>query len=393
MDTRKTLKMTFLCMLMVLFLSTYAQARIAAQPCVNCHTMHNSQNGSSMSVKVPPPAGSGNDECKQCHAEPRVVLLRYDCIGCHAANPGSGASNIINTGWPQVAHNNATDLAGGNYSYVCNIGDEKGHNVHGFGSCIINDLNFASIGFMPPGYESGYDPSLTHKYTVDSITQQVKCAGTQGCHGNREELSPYTAMRGTHHADDSMLKFYSINTSQQGGGSGGADTVTAGRSYRFLYNVLGGEETSWNANATASNHNEYSGLDTTPSGRSGQSWTDIKTISNLCAECHGYFHSDIGSSGAWIRHPTDVILPNSGEYSAYTSYSNEAPVARVNIPDSPSSLVQPGTDDAIIMCLSCHRAHASPYDDALRWDYSTMNAGGGGSGGCFTCHAQKSLNN
>jgi len=41
------------------------------------------------------------------------------------------------------------------------------------------------------------------------------------------------------------------------------------------------------------------------------------------------------------------------------------------------------------MCLSCHVAHGSPYADMLRWDYGTMVAGGGGSGGCFTCHTQK----
>ena len=159
---------------------------------------------------------------------------------------------------------------------------------------------------------------------------------------------------------------------------------------RFLYNVLGGEDTSWGANATATVHNEYSGLDVTPSSRSGgQTWSDIETISSLCAECHGYFHSDIESSGAWIRHPTDIILPNSGEYSAYTSYSNETPVGRVTIPNNPSSAVNPGTDDAIVICLSCHRAHASAYADALRWDYDTMVAGGSGSGGCFTCHATK----
>lgn len=387
MGKKNLSKIVFLCILMVLILTTYAHARIASQPCVNCHTMHNSQDGTSMSVKVPPSAGSGASDCKECHAEPRVVLLRYDCLGCHAFNL-NGASNIINTGWPQIAHNAATDLAGGNYRYVCIDSDENGHNVHGFPSCIQADANFNSIGYMPPGYDSGYDPS-DDKYTVDAITQQVKCAGSQGCHGNRDELNPYSAMRGTHHANDSMLKFGSINTGQQGGGTGSPDTTTAGKSYRFLYNVLGGEDTSWGANASATVHNEYSGLDVTPSGRSGQTWSDIETISSLCAECHGFFHSDIGSSGAWIRHPTDVILPNSGEYSAYTTYSNQTPVGRATIPNSPSSAVNPGTDDAIVICLSCHRAHASQYADALRWDYDTMVAGGSGSGGCFTCHATK----
>jgi hypothetical protein len=42
------------------------------------------------------------------------------------------------------------------------------------------------------------------------------------------------------------------------------------------------------------------------------------------------------------------------------------------------------------MCLSCHGAHATDYPDILRWNYDTMNAGGGGLDvGCFTCHTQK----
>jgi len=47
-----------------------------------------------------------------------------------------------------------------------------------------------------------------------------------------------------------------------------------------------------------------------------------------------------------------------------------------------------GTD--LVMCLSCHKPHGSPYSDMLRWDYSEMIAGDDSkSGGCFTCHTQK----
>ncbi|HIC92409.1 MAG TPA: hypothetical protein EYP21_10200 [Syntrophaceae bacterium] len=54
----------------------------------------------------------------------------------------------------------------------------------------------------------------------------------------------------------------------------------------------------------------------------------------------------------------------------------------------PSQTVTPGTDQ--VMCLSCHRAHGSPYADMLRWNYSHMIAGDTTkSGGCFTCHTQK----
>jgi len=116
------------------------------------------------------------------------------------------------------------------------------------------------------------------------------------------------------------------------------------------------------------------------------------TISGFCGTCHQNFHilADIGgnTSSPFIRHPTDVVLKATGEYSAYTAYSTEAPVARPTVYNNPSPTVTPGTD--VVMCLSCHGAHGTDYPDILRWDYSDMIAGDSSkSGGCFTCHTLK----
>jgi hypothetical protein len=44
----------------------------------------------------------------------------------------------------------------------------------------------------------------------------------------------------------------------------------------------------------------------------------------------------------------------------------------------------------MVMCLSCHRPHGSPYKDILRRDYDLMIANDSSkSGGCFTCHSYK----
>ncbi|RLA81698.1 MAG: hypothetical protein DRG33_00080, partial [Deltaproteobacteria bacterium] len=51
----------------------------------------------------------------------------------------------------------------------------------------------------------------------------------------------------------------------------------------------------------------------------------------------------------------------------------------------PSDKVNLGTDQ--VQCLSCHRAHGSPYPDMLRWDY--RNWPGGGMNGCAVCHTSK----
>ena len=90
------------------------------------------------------------------------------------------------------------------------------------------------------------------------------------------------------------------------------------------------------------------------------------------------------------RHPSDVLIPDSGEYADYSEYNALAPVAKEEIDDGMknSSVVTPGTD--IVTCISCHRPHGSPYPDMLRWDYASCQAGAANSEcGCFICHTAK----
>ncbi|RKY69312.1 MAG: hypothetical protein DRP97_05425, partial [Candidatus Latescibacterota bacterium] len=75
------------------------------------------------------------------------------------------------------------------------------------------------------------------------------------------------------------------------------------------------------------------------------------------------------------------------------SYNPIAPVGRQNIDSisSPSSTVTVGSSGVMVMCLSCHRAHGSPYPDMLRWNYlNTCEAGQSNANcGCFICHTSK----
>jgi predicted CXXCH cytochrome family protein len=349
---------------LVALYGTPAIAKVSGQ-CVNCHTMHNSQGGAPMNYDAS--ATSNN------------ALARGDCVGCHAQNT---AANIVSS-IPQVHHSNATDLPGGNFAYaIDDTDDTKAHNVAG-----VFTSNDGTLGNTPPGYSTGYDPSTTG---FDDA-ERLSCAGINGCHGNRDEANEFSAISGAHHGDDAVLKFGGIVE-----GSQGASVAT---SYRFLYKVHGGEA-AWDdidgvGEYDSDTHNEYKGA--VFAGRTSMDWAAVDTISELCAECHGNFHASgatgIGAASPWLKHPTDAILPNSGEYQYYNPdaanvYSVEAPVARATIPNTASSVVTPDTD--LVMCLSCHRAHGSDYADILRWDYSTMNAGTGTSDtGCFTCHTTK----
>ncbi|VAX30269.1 hypothetical protein MNBD_NITROSPIRAE03-1464 [hydrothermal vent metagenome] len=313
-------------------------------------------------------------KCKNCHTmhavKPNPVLTKGGCLGCHAQDP-SGTRNIIimgKTRIPQVIHNmDNGDLAAGNFYYVSddfNPDYSKGHNVLGISLQEPPPMD-APPGFMgnvviPGGIGPSYWPQQ----------QQLTCAGTWGCHGNRTVEKPFKSIYGAHHADDSVI-----------------DGSTVGRSYRFLYGIKGKEHKNWEYQATTDDHNGYKG-DT--------SHSTMDTISYLCGECHGKFHpnpdlggeTEVGET-VWLRHPTDIAFSSvrggyvGSEFQGYTSYSLQAPVAYKN-PTGRENIVDM---DSIIMCPSCHRAHASPYQDMLRWDYSSNMLSRGD--GCLTCHTQK----
>jgi len=348
---------------------TIIEAKITG-PCANCHTMHASQDGTSANIAY---GGS---------SLPQPALLRGTCLGCHGQGTAVRIVSIDGSDIPQVYHTDAEDLAAGNFAYISGAkgseaSDAKGHNI-------IELNNQDDVLNGPPGPYWGY----FHDEAVNDTN--FTCAGNNGCHGKR---IPYTwntgivSVRGAHHS----------NT--DGKCEARVDTVAG--SYRFLMGVKGFENMGtykWQ-NYDADSHNEYFGTTSplnNPEGcgdchGSNGIYSSNGSISAFCGTCHGNFHtlSGIGGDTAspFTRHPTDILLKGSGEYSAYTEYSTEAPVARQTVFDSISSVVEPGTD--IVMCLSCHGAHATNYPDILRWDYSTMIAGSSGSGGCFTCHTQK----
>ena len=297
-----------------------------------------------------------------------VVLGNEVCVDCHSYT-GSGDVKILGGIQVPVVYNYVmppSPLAGGNFYYLNDVQQNSGgHNVEG---AAPPDTIFNGT---PPGYyRSADDSNIGYNSAMP-----LACAGSNGCHGNRNIENPFDAISGTHHATDLPV-----------------DGSTTAKSYRYLkitdttVGVVGLEDPNWGANSTPQTHNEYT-----------------ISISDLCAQCHGQFHvpDDFGGSSPWLLHPVGITLPNSGEYADYNpdasslgsgarEYSLDAPVARPNVPTTSSDLVFPGTD--LNMCLSCHSAHGTPYSSMLRWDYSTVSAGQTNPtprNGCLICHTQK----
>ncbi len=365
----------------ILMMTTMAHAVMTGQ-CSNCHTMHNSQGGAEMTTFT--------DYTLTSPSTAQPYLLRGTCLGCHAKGTPNRIETIGTTDVPQVLHNDpAGDLAGGNFIYQIGGGkggagsDKKGHNLVDFG---VGNMD---IPAQAPG----------GRHPITNMDTLFTCAGSLGCHGIRGgQGRGLEAIKGSHHGNvDGQL----------------SDADTVANSYRFLYYVIGLENTNTGAsskwqNVDATDHNEYYGankpMDFDPTGCNicHDGITPIrpnnKTMSGFCATCHGYFHlfdDDFGNEGVIIndrvppyspfkRHPTDVLLPGGGEYGAIAGYNVVTPVART----SPPALIGAGVSatDAV-MCLSCHGAHATNFYKMLRWDIKGPLATA--ISGCGNCHTGK----
>ena len=412
--------------------------------CYDCHTMHNSEGGLPVAIVD----GAVSEA-------PIQNLLRLDCIACHANDPTGGTKLWTMTGGsivPQVAHGGGTDaLAGGNFTF--GIGDSnKVHNVvdlfdgqwdHNAGDPSDTATFGAPPGKAPHVEYHGYSRSV---FTTNISTpfDAFTCAGARGCHGTRSQLlSGETIDNGTDNVFTNAVMRTGIaalsgahHNSYDGAkdGENYPDDETAyhdgqrvADGYRFLVGLKGyGNETTRWENVSSAEHNEYYGGEPgLPTDNPGCAVCHIEghaggvnsmlafnstvrvpdnSVSGFCSTCHGKFHSsgnggdlvENGVSGAFLRHPSDYVIPNTGEYAAYTTYDLTAPVARPTLYTASNSTVTPGTD--MVMCLSCHFAHGGPNDYKLRFDYEAMTAGGYAdissavaNGGCLACHTTKGV--
>lgn len=358
-------------------LPSLAVAKVSG-PCGDCHTMHNSQDGTEMastgafgSAGVPGTAANG-------------ALLRYGCIGCHTGT-NSAASTVPFVLGTSAAYGTDT-LAGGSFFWVLN-GSVDASSQNATGHNVIT-LPGVTSDIAAPGGGVTAMPS-------DTLT----CAGTTGCHGNQGVADEFGSIAGGHHGDGGTLLADTTKTLTSG------STTDMSDAFRMLAGIIGIEDDDWEYTNSPTDHNQYYGVDRTTEV------TAPGSISELCANCHGDFHSGVGMIGEsgmsspWMRHPTDFDMANVGlEYqyfngsaggaNATAAYSTETPLAS-NVMTAVIDTVNVGTgnanDTAIVTCLSCHRAHGSPYDDLLRWKYSDMDAHAGTSvgEGCFRCHTTK----
>jgi len=320
--------------------------------------MHNSQDGQAM--------GAGGA---------RQGLLISSCVGCHTGDNPDSSSNVVpfvlSSSAPTYGktgtENTSDTLAGGTFYWSYNVAsaEHMGHNV-----------------------APGLAPGSTDPPGGSTISSQLNCAGDVGCHGNSTISDPYEAMEKSHHINDSTI-----------------DGSSLGTSFRFLSGVGGLEDSDWELPSaspplSSTKHNQYLGS----TNYANSSTTPPTTLTSLCVRCHGNFHGSAsyqeGTANAggnapytagqspWIRHPTDISLPTTGEYGSYVTYDPIAPVASTSTASVVSDIS--ALSNRIITCVSCHRAHGSRWPYSLRWNYLDWPGGDPDAyNGCGICHTSK----
>ncbi|MCM2357211.1 MAG: hypothetical protein NDI77_03615 [Geobacteraceae bacterium] len=379
--------------------------------CTDCHTLHGSENGQAVTAgrdqtwagSAPSVAGGGY----------RELLKKGDwtdmCLSCHKQGYNTSSTvdlpNVTDSGWeaPVVMTLGGTvpsgkAMPGGDF-YFSNIDAKKGHNPAytpgSFGGAATSKLMLAdsTLTYNPPGgsindgewschschgmharFSGGYTAYRQIKRKVNGIVQTADVRGF----GTEIEQGDYTL-------GQQAAAYEPIKSNSRGSLSGFDYLASRG-------DGLGLDGASLNATYGDANKNIYRG-----------------GFSSFCATCHGNFHggnveaeqasgnsstNTYSAAGTWVKHPTNIAMGQTASSRKYGINTYKAVVtSSVGTTNQNGDgydwkypLVKPDTDGTVknnvaskgvagtlnvddrIMCLTCHKAHATDYANMVRWD-------------------------
>lgn len=319
--------------------------------CQSCHIIHNSENGSS-----DPDSPNGNvyllrfetasDLCLSCHAQQYGEVLGTDPLN---PPPEKGAGNFV-----FLLEDNINDASNGASNPI--PGSASGHN-----------LNAPSKGLTS-------DPNYT---TAPGGTFSSSMLGCTSCHDP--------------HGNTNYRMLYGIGPVQN-------------NTYTFTNPapVADGIDIELTSESK-SNHNAY---------KSG--------MSDWCGNCHGMNYHMNSSNNSPLRHTAMQSLGSdiTNRYNLYNGTDSPlggnasiAYLPEVPFEDAGNTInsTQGPSQNSKVMCLTCHRAHATSAPRAGRWDFNVgyLQEDGVASGSypipnpyqnsqqkqlCFKCHTEDVTN-
>ncbi|PLX46805.1 MAG: cytochrome C [Desulfobulbaceae bacterium] len=305
----------------------------------------------------------GVGSCNGCHvihsstSGPTQVLLQASdpssiCLNCHA---GSGGSNSISV----LSQDGSALSPGGDFYWLTR--------------------NYSWTGGQSPGYRHGHNVAALD-YNLSSDPVRIKAPGGSypsarlgctSCHDPHGRSASGPALAGSGSYGDVTPPGAALGT------------------YRLLGDVgyeAGGSSFGYSFNQPAPVARQSS---TARYGENDASHVDYGSgMSAWCGNCHaGLVNNNHMTGSSSFRHPSDanqLLTPAVIDiYNAYvksndlsgaidSAYLQFVPFER-GVSDAsqldPVSRRGPGAG-AKVMCLSCHRAHASAFGHSGRWDFT-----------------------
>jgi len=304
--------------------------------CDGCHSMHNSPDN--------PVAGIANTTLLKGSDASSTCLNCHNGSGSYHINSDDGSNMNQGGDFYWVSSPYSVVVRGNTNTYG---GDNAGHNVVAFDFGMLADSN-PSNAQAPGG-----------TYSATNL-------GCTSCHDAHGQFHGGTAHN---HGPISVS------------GSYGAADPTDG-SIHGNYRLLGDDQYTTGSEGPGEISFIAAAPVATASNSSGSSVAYGEGMSEWCANCHTSY---LGSA---TKHPAGEEVKLEGDIeNNYNSYISTGNYTGTNVYDvlvplemgkGDGSLLDPmdpfdgdGAGEANVMCLTCHRAHASAHNNAGRWDFET----------------------
>jgi 5-methylcytosine-specific restriction endonuclease McrA len=305
--------------------------------CDGCHTMHNSEDGQS--IIEGGTVGTAGDHLT-LGADPSST-----CLNCHQ---GSGSYHIF-------SNDGSSYKPGGDFYWMTKEFVYVTHGTH------TQKASNHGHNVIAADFGLAQDDTLTQAPGGTFQSAWLACSSCHDPHGGKIDKTGPIEASGSYGADPTTVQTGNFRLLGDAG-------YKAGPGFTFFNRPPIG--TTSNNSETDSNHTDYG-----------------KGMSEWCANCHtGFLAASVGDH----RHPasnTSTLAAGglADNYNAYvktgdltggagaTAYLALVPFER-QITDptqlSPSTTQGPN-GSSNVMCLTCHRAHASAFPNSGRWDFET----------------------